>query len=349
MRLQFAAGMVAALLLPLTALAEPVGALAEREMRTLAEEFPGRMAGTARERAAAEYLADRLVDFGYDPALQEFSVAYSFHPLGGADARERAAVSHNVVAELPGRTDRLIIVGAHYDTAVARNQGQVEVGIGGPGLEGVDDNASGTGVLLELAHRLAGTAPDHTIRFIAFGAEEVGLLGARRVVAEMNEQQRERVALMINIDSIITGDRLYVHAGPSTIDSHPGAAAARDEARRIAADLGIELRTNPGLNADYPAGTGCCSDQVAFDEAGIPVINFEATNWHLGDLDGYQQTAVSDAFPAGETWHNARLDRLDHLSTHLPADRLSRRPAEVVAILVGLIERLSGRAAAGSD
>lgn len=339
-------GFLLASLAPLAALAEPVGALAEREMRTLAEQFPGRMAGSERERAAAEYLAGRLADFGYEPALQPFPVTYSFHPLGGGDAREREAVSHNVVAEVAGRSECLIIVGAHYDTAVARNQGQVEVGIGGPGLEGVDDNASGTGVLLELAARLAGSSPEHTIRFIAFGAEEVGLLGARHAVAEMDEQERERLVLMINIDSIITGDRLYFHAGPSTIDTDPIAALARDQALRIAAELGVELRTNPGRNADYPAGTGCCSDQAAFDEAGIPVINLEATNWNLGDLDGYQQTDVSAAFPEGETWHNARLDKMAHLEAHLPAGRIGRRPGEVVAVLMGLIEQIPGLAEA---
>ncbi|MFW6340932.1 MAG: M20/M25/M40 family metallo-hydrolase [Wenzhouxiangella sp.] len=334
--------LLVAWLLPLVALADAPGALAEREMRRLAEDFPGRMAGTAQERAAADYLAGRLAEFGYQPMLQEFPVAYSFHPLGGDDARERSSVSRNVIVEIPGRSDRLVIAGAHYDTAVARNRGQLLAGIGGPELEGVDDNASGTAVLLELAHHLAGSRPEHSIRLMFFGAEEVGLLGARHAVAGMTEQEREQVELMINIDSIITGDRLYVHAGPSTLTSHPQAALARDEARRIAAGLGIELRTNPGLNADYPSGTGCCSDQVAFDEAGIPVINFEATNWNLGDLDGYQQTGISDAFPAGETWHTAELDRLAHLEAHLPANRLRQRPAEVMTILRPLIRQLAG-------
>jgi alkaline phosphatase isozyme conversion protein len=337
MNVQIIAVALLGFVLPLTASAGPVGSLAEREMRTLSERFPGRMAGSAREQAAADYLVGRLTDFGYQAELQEFPVAFSFHSQGGGNAREREAVSYNVVAEVAGRSERLIIVGAHYDTSVARNEAQSEAGIGGPALQGVDDNASGVGVLLELASRLAGTAPEHTIRFIAFGAEEVGLLGARQVVKSMPMDERERVVLMINIDSIITGDRLYVHAGPSTLASHPIAASARDEAQRIASELGVEMRTNPGLNAEYPAGTGCCSDQAAFDEAGIPVINIEATNWNLGDLDGYQQTEVSPAFPAGETWHNARLDNLAHLETHLPAGRLTERPAHVVSVLVRLL------------
>lgn len=339
MRPGVAAGLCLVLLLPMTVCAEPIGALAEREMRTLAEQFPGRMAGSERERAAAEYLAGRLADFGYAPSLQEFPVVYRGQPSVGAQARERAAMSQNVVAELAGSGDGLIIVGAHYDTSIARSEEQAQAGVGGPELEGVDDNASGSGVLLELARRLAGGSPEHSIRFIAFGAEEVGLLGARHVVAGMSDQQRERVLLMINIDSIITGDRLYVHAGPLTSASDPLAASARDELLEIAAGLDIELHTNPGLNADYPAGTGCCSDQAAFDEAGIPVVNLEATNWRLGNLDGFQQTEISEAFPAGESWHNRHLDRLDHLEAHLPEGRLSERPAKVVALLLALLRQ----------
>ncbi|HMA98648.1 MAG TPA: hypothetical protein VKO38_04240, partial [Wenzhouxiangella sp.] len=93
---------------------------------------------------------------------------------------------------------------------------------------------------------------------------------------------------------------------------------------------------------DYPEGTGCCSDQAAFDEEGIPVINIEATNWRLGDLDGYQQTDISDAFPAGETWHSADLDHLEHLSEHLPSERMRERPEQLVQILLSLLQDQAG-------
>ena len=318
------------------------GSVAEREMRLLAEQFPGRMAGTAQELAAAEYLLERFNDMGYEARLQGFPVRYSFHPAGGQTANERDARSANVIAELPGAGDRLIIIGAHYDTAVARNAGQVEAGIGGRALQGVDDNASGVGVVLELAQRLAGTRPEHTIRFMAFGAEEVGLLGARHAVGVMDNDERGRVDLMINIDSIITGDALYVHAGPATYAADPAAGAAREQALQMAAELDIDLHTNPGLNEDYPAGTGCCSDQMAFDEAGITVVNFEATNWRLGDQDGYQQTDISEAFPGGDSWHSVERDSIEHLEAHLPEGRLSYRPAQMVTLLLPLLKQWSG-------
>lgn len=326
----------------LAAQAEPIGALAEREMRTLATEFPGRMAGTPQEVAAAEHLAERLRSFGYAVELQPFTARYTKVLAGGGEPVEFEGVSHNVIAERRGRSEQLIIVGAHYDTAVSRTPEQVDAGIGGPQLQGLDDNASGVGVLLELAARLADSNPEHSIRFIAFGAEEVGLQGARHVVASMDSGARARVLFMVNVDSIVTGDALYAHAGPLTAAADPSHAAARDRVLALAAALGITVKTNPGLHPDYPAGTGCCSDQVAFDEAGMAVVNLEATNWRLGDLDGYQQTAVSAAFPAGETWHNAHLDRVDYLEAHLPTGRLAERPREVVRLLLALLEEQAG-------
>ncbi len=331
-----------ALLTAIGAPAEPIGALAEREMRTLAADFPGRMAGTEQELAAARHLAGRLKVFGHGADLQPIEVRYTHVPAGGAEPVEFQGLSHNVVADRPGRSDRLIIVGAHYDTAASMTPEQAEAGIGGPDLQGLDDNASGIGVLLELAARLVDVEPEHGIRFIAFGAEEVGLQGARAAVAAMAPEQRERVDLMINIDSIITGDHLYAHAGPMTVAADPAHGEARDRMLAIAAELGVELKTNPGLNPDYPAGTGCCSDQVAFDEAGIPVVNIEATNWRLGDRDGFQQTSVSEAFPSGETWHNSRLDRIEHLEAHLTPGRLSERPAQVVQVLLALLQEQAG-------
>ncbi len=321
--------------------ADDFGALAEGEIRTLVGQFPGRMGGTPKEAAAAEYLVTRFREFGYAPVVDEFPVSYRFTPEDGGEAQTREGVSRNVIAEIQGQGEGLIIIGAHYDTAVARTPEHAALGIGGAGLEGVDDNASGIAALLELAarmdQRLAGSEPGPTLRFIAFGAEEVGLLGARHAVGELSEAERAALLVMINIDSIVTGDYLYIHAGPSTLSTHPQAAEMRDQVIAIAAELGIEMRLNPGLNPDYPAGTGCCSDQAAFDEAGLPVINIEATNWRLGDLDGYQQTAVSDAFPEGESWHAAGLDQLDHLEANLPDGRLRERPAQVVKVLMELL------------
>lgn len=65
---------------------------------------------------------------------------------------------YNIEATRPGRSGRVLVIGAHYDSI--------------PGCAGADDNASGTAGLLALAHLLRDFAPNDTIRFVAFANEE---------------------------------------------------------------------------------------------------------------------------------------------------------------------------------
>ncbi len=335
---------LAAATLASTSLAAGPGELAAKEARHIAGNFPGRMAGTPMEDKTARYLADKLLAMGYKPTLHRFFASYSFNWASKPERVHdyRTLISTNVVAERRGTSGKQIIVGAHFDTRIPRSERDLERNIGGPKLEGFDDNASGTGVLLELAQAFAKANPKHTIKFIAFGAEEIGLLGAIEVVNRMTPKERANTLWMVNIDSIITGDRLYFHAGPETYAKDPKAGHARDRALAIAASLGITAATNPGLNADYPKGTGCCSDQAAFDRAGIPVVNLEATNWELGDKDGYQQTAVSKAFPDGYSWHLVDIDNRAHLEANLPPGRVDERTRDAMRILTPLVAELAG-------
>jgi peptidase M28-like protein len=72
----------------------------------------------------------------------------------------------NVIAEVKGRDaaqNSVLIIGAHYDTAV--------------GTPGADDNASGIAGLLELARLTALQPADRTVRFVAFSLEEYPAYG----------------------------------------------------------------------------------------------------------------------------------------------------------------------------
>jgi alkaline phosphatase isozyme conversion protein len=330
--------------LALPALGAEPGVLAAKEARHIAATFPGRMAGTPKEDATAKYIADRLLAMGYKPRLERFQTGYEFRWENKPDRVHdyRTLISTNVIAERRGTSGKQIVVGAHFDSRIPTSERDLERNIGGPKLEGLDDNASGTGVLLELAEAFRDVAPAHTILFVAFGAEEIGLHGAHEIVNRMTPEQRSSTLWMVNIDSIITGDRLYFHAGPKTYAKDPRAGHARDRALAIAASLGITAATNPGLNEGFPKGTGCCSDQAAFDAAGIPVVNLEATNWELGDKDGYQQTSKSKSFPTGYSWHLVDIDNRAHLEASLPAGRVDERTRDAIRVLVPLVKELSG-------
>jgi len=74
----------------------------------------------------------------------------------------------NVVALPPAPQGPLTLVAAHYDSV--------------PNCPGADDNASGLAVMLECARTLSLRGPNPRLGFVAFNAEEDGLLGSRDFV-----------------------------------------------------------------------------------------------------------------------------------------------------------------------
>lgn len=116
--------------------------------------------------------------------------------------------THNIIAivraDKSSKIDEHIIVGAHYD----------HLGFGGTGSGsrrqdtvavhfGADDNASGVAVLLELIEAIS-TNQDKLSRdviFIAFGAEERGLIGSQYYVKTAEKEIIKAVA-MINLDMV---------------------------------------------------------------------------------------------------------------------------------------------------
>jgi hypothetical protein len=107
-------------------------------------------------RAAIDYIAGKLRDFGYEPELQWFDA--------------RGVQSANVVARIPGTVspDVVYAVSAHFDS---NNRSP-----------GADDNTSATVGLLEMARVLADHPMPATIEIALFTGEESGLLGSREYV-----------------------------------------------------------------------------------------------------------------------------------------------------------------------
>jgi alkaline phosphatase isozyme conversion protein len=256
-----------------------------------------RQAGTPSEVVAAEKVARWFGKAGIMATMQPFSYV----------RRGVTYDSQNVVAyrpadlKRPGEPTPLVIVGAHYD-AVSAGQG-------------ADDNASGVGVVLEVARRLAHYKIDYDVVFIGFGAEEAGLRGSDYYVSQMSQADTDRAIAMINFDSLIFGDKLYIHAGFNE------KTWARDAMLRLISLRKLPIGIQPGLNPDYPAGLtpDGFSDYTAFNDAGIPIVAFESTNWEIGDLDGYEQTVEY-----GSYWHtpNDTLEQIEKVYPERPMERL---------------------------
>ena len=114
--------------------------------------------------------------------------------------------TQNVVGIIEGSDENLkndfIVIGAHYDHVGLGYYGAMNRSDTGKIHNGADDNASGTSALIELAEAFSIEKPKRSLIFIAFGAEENGLLGSRFYVHFQPIKPLERTIAMFNFDMI---------------------------------------------------------------------------------------------------------------------------------------------------
>ncbi len=153
--------------------------------------------------------------------------------------------SRNVIAEKPGAVvgGPVLVLGAHYDTV--------------PDTQGANDNGSGLSVLFTIAREVADRSFPFTLRFVAFGSEEVGLFGSRHYVTELTEDDAGSIVAMLNFDVPGSGRRVRVIGGSDLA----GRLMAYGDANGIDVTAGASLE-------------GGGSDHVPFEEAGIPTLFF---------------------------------------------------------------------------
>ena len=167
----------------------------------------------------------------------------------GTDVVAETRRTRNVIAESRGGSPRnLVVAGAHLDSV-----------LDGPGI---NDNGSGSAVLVEAAERLARTRPKNRLRFVWWAGEELGLLGSLDYVRRLSPQARRDHALYLNFDMVGSPNyALYVYDGDSAARAPASAAIERVftsyfRARRIPYS---------------ETALGSRSDHASFAAAGIPV------------------------------------------------------------------------------
>ncbi|MEC8603644.1 MAG: M20/M25/M40 family metallo-hydrolase [Bacteroidota bacterium] len=108
----------------------------------------------------------------------------------------RDIVTHNVIGSVSGFKKKSIIISAHYD----------HLGMMGKAIfPGANDNASGVAMLLSLANYFSDKSPKYNLVFIAFGAEEAGILGSKYYV-ENPLFPLDDIKFVLNLDIMGTGD-----------------------------------------------------------------------------------------------------------------------------------------------
>ncbi|MGB7649015.1 MAG: autotransporter domain-containing protein [Pseudomonas fluorescens] len=291
------------------------GQHANTTLEKLINDYPGRYRGTANFAGAADWMQSQMGS-AYNLSRQNFTW------------NNGTRASQNVVAYAAGTKPQYVVIGAHFDTYFGR-----------PTLQGLDDNGSGASVLTEVARNLGGLPLENGLQVVGFGAEEEGLRGSKAFVDSLSASQRANMLAMINLDSLITGDMMYAHAGQNST-ANPALASLREHTLQIAKELNIPLFTNPGLDPQYPKGTGCCSDGEPFEPLKIPILYIEATNWELGDLDGYTQTN-NPKIPGGSTWHDPAEDNKAVLTNAFGQERIDQRLRDYSRLLSRLVLELT--------
>lgn len=234
----------------------------------LAKSVLGDLARSSANQSAADAVA------GLEKAALEGkpgSVSLAGKLAGDVKLARESRRERNVIGVLPsGAADaNVLVLGAHYD----------HLGFGGrsslaPGVKavhpGADDNASGTVALLHAAELLKKQPALQTtdIYFVAFTAEEVGLVGSSRFVEKLPVGLRkERIKAMFNFDMV---GRLASSSGqtlPSVVVQ--GSDSAAEWAELVAPRCqGLGLFCRLGGDGYGP------SDMTPFYGNGVPVLFF---------------------------------------------------------------------------
>lgn len=185
-----------------------------------------------------------------------------------AEILKKEATSRNVVMLLPGEDEKLkneyIIIGAHYDHLGMGGQGSSSRAADTTGVHhGADDNASGVSLMIELAEKFAKNKDTHkrSLLFIAFSAEEMGLIGSK-YFAENPLIDLSKVNAMINLDMVgrLMDDSILQIGGVGTAERFK--------------DFVLENTDTTGIKITFTEEGYGPSDHSSFYGKNIPVLFF---------------------------------------------------------------------------
>jgi len=210
----------------------------------------------------------------------------------------------NVIADLPGHKDRVVMAGAHLDSVPA-----------GPGI---NDNGSGSAALLEIALQMAdlNITPRNTVRFAWWGAEEAGLVGSSYYVNNLSVDEIKDIGAYLEFEMLGSPNFVrFVFDGDGSDFPSPapeGSANIEQVINDYFADQGLAVESTPfNLRHSYRA----------FSLVGIPAgglfggaegIKTDAQVITFGGTAGIQYDPCYHL--ACDTFANVNLTALDEMS-----------------------------------
>jgi len=176
-----------------------------------------------------------------------------------AETETMTVNSQNVIAELEGseRNEEIVVIGGHYDTVLE--------------VAGAGDNAGGTAIAMELARVFKEKGTKRTMKFAAWGCEELGLLGSRDYATKLRKASEEakkededddqteldRTVLCVNLD--VHGG--YIGTNSSRVLGPPELTAS---VKLLSKETGKVFTVNEGVYS---------SDGTSLSAVGIPSVS----------------------------------------------------------------------------
>jgi len=203
-----------------------------------------------------------------------FTASLNFHQVWN-----KSVESYNLIGEIPGAdTSRLIIINSLYDSVWS---------------QGTADSSTGVGIVLALAryYKEHNITPKYTTRFVLFGGEETGLVGAKSYRAKHNNDDVEKFIDLNQLGFDQTNPITTLNIGTNSISLKPTLDQFNVSERE-----GYYSRTNHTilLRTIYRY-LGIMSDDFVYSDFGplhkMDTVTFlKDTGWYLHHRDGMNHT-----------------------------------------------------------
>ncbi|MBR3058529.1 MAG: M28 family peptidase [Clostridiales bacterium] len=304
----------------------------------LAKEYPYRSPYSDGEAGAGEMIKKELQKIGYEVKTQPFT-------------SQSGKVSNNYIVRIEGegfmqrdsfgeysKVRKTVVIGAHYDAPVPYEQRYNY-----PDYDGIQNNACGIGALLTVAKQMYGHKYGYDVIIVAFGAGTNSYMGASKFLEEMSDEEKKKIECMYCIESVYAGDKLYAHAGLSSLKDGNKYSFRRKlyEAYDVAYENSVYSQTGVDLNYNmsllsfdvdndgktdiYREVTRVKSDYVPFDKESIPIVFFESSDYNFSKLEDMKETKNLALQTNSGAIRGTTLDSSKALSEALDEERLKVR------------------------
>lgn len=230
------------------------------------DELGGRYSGSKGIKKAADYIANVIND---NISLKRVIF----------EAKNTSL--ENIIYCVKGKTDSLIVIGAHYDA-----YGFIDK----KPRPGADDNMSGVAVLLRMIKMIqkSDISPHYSIAFCFFDGEEIGMLGARHFIGT----NKDPIKIYVNVDTCGS-----INDYELTLSYNSSYPELKDQFSYLAMELGalpIMEYAPLGYATDCSAFKGCRF--IAIGPLTIPsylhTMNDDISNISLAKIDRISKALI---------------------------------------------------------